>query len=96
LVVRIVNATDTAGLVQARIEGLLVLQCRLTVAEPGENLVVKRIDYFDFVIVSVCHRYHILVWNEANAKRVLQFRNVGLAILITVSMKIFWVFISSN
>lgn len=48
------------------------------------------------MIIGIRHRYHVFIWDKANAQRVLQLSYVRLPILISVSVQILRVFVSSN
>ena len=61
------HTADTTGLVQRRVEGLLVFKGGFSVTKPGKNFIIERIYDFYFVIVSVGHGYHIFVRDETHS-----------------------------
>jgi hypothetical protein len=46
---------EATGFIERGVEGVLILDCGLTVAQPGENFVPKRI--YNLNLVIVCIRY---------------------------------------
>lgn len=48
----------------------------LAITQPREYFVVERIDYFYFVVVGICYRYHVFVRYKTNTKRVLKFSDI--------------------
>lgn len=92
----IIHAAYSTRLVKTGIKCLVILESRVTVAQPGKDLVVEGVDDFDFVIVSVRHSDDILFGDEGHAKRMLEFCNFALTVDVTISVKILWVFVTSD
>lgn len=92
----IVHAAYPTWLIETGIKCLVILESRVAVAQPGEDLVVEGVDDLDFVIVCVRNSYYVLFWDKGHAKRVLQFCYIALAVEVTISVQILRVFVTSD
>ena len=61
------HATYSTGFVKGRIKGLFVFKGGFTVAKPGENFIVERVDNFYFVVVSIGNCNYVFVRDKTDA-----------------------------
>lgn len=79
-------AAHTAGLIEARVKGLLIFEHRIAVPQPGKYFVVEWVNDFYFVIIGISHDDDVLLRNKGESEGVLQLGVLSLPINISVCM----------